>query len=107
MAATVVTFNNSLNQSLQIGDIIYFQKNDDILEFGECLEIDPSRTVIVVEVPDTNVRPDANSFFMFAKNNVINTSGLLGYHATVTLENDSTDFTELFAVNSEINISSN
>jgi hypothetical protein len=107
MTTTTVTFKNPLNQSLQTGDVIYFQKNDDVLEFGECVSIDDSRTIIVVEVPDTNVRPEANSFFMFAKNNVINTSGLVGYHATVALENDSTDFTELFAVNSEINISSN
>ena len=44
---------------------------------------------------------------MFAKNNVINTSGLVGYHATVTLENTSTEFAELYAVNSEVNLSSN
>ena len=107
MAITTLTFQHALNQSLQTGDIIYFQKNDDVLEFGECLSIDDSRTVIGVEVPDTNVRPEANSFFMFAKNNVINTSGLVGYHATVTLENTSTELSELYAVNSEINISSN
>ena len=107
MTTTIVTFKNPLNQSLQTGDVIYFQKNDDVLEFGECVSIDDSRTIVVVEVPDTNVRPEANSFFMFAKNNVINTSGLVGYHATVTLENTSTELSELFAVNSEVNISSN
>ena len=59
MAITTLTFQHALNQSLQTGDIIYFQKNDDVLEFGECLSIDDSRTVIGVEVPDTNVRPEA------------------------------------------------
>ena len=44
---------------------------------------------------------------MFAKNNVINSNGVLGYNANVSLVNDSTDFVELYAVNSEIQVSSN
>jgi hypothetical protein len=44
---------------------------------------------------------------MFGKNNVINTNGLLGYHATATLTTESTEFAELYAVNSETSFSSN
>jgi hypothetical protein len=44
---------------------------------------------------------------MFAKNNVINSSGLIGYQATIKMENDSTEFCELYAVNSETMFSSN
>ena len=107
MADITITFGNSINQSLQVGDIVYFEKRGDIVDLGECTSIASDRLSLVADILDTNIRPSSNSFFMFAKNNVINTSGLLGYHATVTLENDSTDFTELFAVNSEVNISSN
>ena len=107
MADITITFGNTINQSLQVGDIVYFEKEKDIVELGECTSIANDRLSLVANIPDTNIRPSSNSFFMFAKNNVINTSGLVGYHATVTLENTSTELSELFAVNSEINISSN
>ena len=107
MAYITISFNDKLNDSLQVGDIVYFENNNSIAELGECIDIAEDRKSLVADIPDTNIRPAADSFFMFAKNNVINTSGLIGYHASVTLENNSTDFTELFAVNSEVNISSN
>lgn len=107
MANITITFGNTINQSLQVGDIVYFEKEKDIVELGECTSIANDRLSLVADIPDTNIRPSSDSFFMFAKNNVINTSGLVGYHATVTLENTSTELSELFAVNSEVNISSN
>ena len=107
MADITITFGNTINQSLQVEDVVYFEKEKDIVELGECTSIANDRLSLVADIPDTNIRPSSNSFFMFAKNNVINTSGLVGYHATVTLENTSTELSELFAVNSEINISSN
>lgn len=107
MADITVSFKNILNQSLQVGDIIYFEKDGDVVELGECTSIADDRLSLIADIPDTNIRPTSDSFFMFAKNNVINTSGLIGYHATVTLENTSTEFSELYAVNSEVNLSSN
>ena len=107
MANMNISFENKINQSLQIGDILYFEKDGDILEIGECINITSDRLGLTADIPDTNIRPEEGRFIMFAKNNVINTSGLLGYHATVTLENTSTDTSELFAVNSEVNVSSN
>lgn len=107
MANMNISFENKINQSLQIGDILYFEKDGDILEIGECINITSDRLALTADIPDTNIRPEEGRFIMFAKNNVINTSGLLGYHATVTLENTSTDTSELFAVNSEVNVSSN
>ena len=107
MADITITFKNTINQSLQIGDMVYFEKEGDIVELGECTSIASDRLSLIANIPDTNIRPAADSFIMFAKNNVINTSGLIGYHANVTLENNSTEFAELYAVNSEVNISSN
>ena len=107
MADITITFGNTINQSLQIGDIVYFEKDGDIAELGECKSIASDRLSLVADIPDTNIRPTSNSFFMFAKNNVINSSGLIGYQATIKIENDSTDFCELYAVNSETMFSSN
>jgi len=107
MADITITFTNTINQSLQVGDIVYFKHNDDVAELGLCTSISVDRLSIVADMPDTNIRPEAGDYFMFGKNNVINSNGLIGYHATVKLTNNATDFKELFAVNSEINISSN
>jgi hypothetical protein len=43
---------------------------------------------------------------LFAKDSQVNTSGLLGYYGEVVLTTASSDKKELFAVNSEIFISS-
>ena len=107
MANLTVNFGQKLNTSLQPGDIVFFLKNDNIQELGECISIASDRLSIVVDVSPTTPRPVIGDYFMFAKNNVINSNGVLGYNANVKMTNNSTDFTELYAVNSEINISSN
>lgn len=107
MANLTINFNQKLNTSLQTGDIVYYQKNSKLVELGECTAISSDKYNFTIDVSSTTPRPSIGDYFMFAKNNVINTSGLVGYHATVTLENTSTELSELFAVNSEVNISSN
>jgi hypothetical protein len=49
----------------------------------------------------------SSSYIFFGKDNQINTSGIIGYYAQVDFTNDSREEAELFAVNSEIFISSN
>ena len=107
MANLTVNFDKEINASLQKGDTVYFLNAGELSEVGSCVSVADNRLSFVVDVSDKAVRPKIGDYFMFAKNNVINTSGLVGYHATVTLENTSTELSELYAVNSEINISSN
>lgn len=107
MANLTINFGEELNTSLQKGDIVYFLKNDNLTELGECISIASDRLSFVVDVPPQAQRPVIGDYFMFAKNNVINSSGLIGYQATIKMENDSTDFCELYAVNSETMFSSN
>ena len=47
-----------------------------------------------------------NTYFLFSKNIKVNESGLKGYYANVTFQNHSKKRAELFAVGSEIVISS-
>jgi len=107
MANLTINFNQKLNTSLQTGDVVYYQKNGEIVELGVCKAISSDRYNFTVDVADTVSRPSIGDYFMFAKNNVINSNGVLGYNANVKMTNDSIDFAELYAVNSEINISSN
>ena len=107
MANLTINFNQKLNTSLQVGDIVYYQKNGKLVELGNCVAVSTDRYNFTVDVAATTSRPAIGDYFMFAKNNVINSNGVLGYNARVKMTNESTDFTELYAVNSEVNISSN
>ena len=50
--------------------------------------------------------PNPTDFMLFTKDSQVNTSGLLGYYADIEFSITSGDKKELFAVNSEIFISS-
>lgn len=58
------------------------------------------------EIPANFKRPAANDFIFFAKNTEANTSGIIGYHAVIDMEVTSTDKKELYAVGSEVVLSS-
>ena len=107
MANLTINFDKNINTSLQKGDTVLFLKNGSLIELGICQSVATDRLSFVVDVSSTTPRPTIGDYFMFAKNNVINSSGLIGYQATIKMENDSTDFCELYAVNSETMFSSN
>lgn len=107
MANLTINFAQKINVSLQKGDIVYFLNDDVLNRLGICQSVASDRLSLVVDVPNTANRPKIGDYFMFAKNNVINSNGLIGYHALMTIENDSKEFCELYAVNSETIYSSN
>jgi hypothetical protein len=112
----------SINVSLQVGDIIYYSTTDingpyttidtdNITKLGDVLAINGN--IIIVRPIDmysleTNTipSPQLNDYFMFTKNQVVNTSSLVGYYADVRFENNSKEKAEIFSVNSEITESS-
>lgn len=105
MTNTTLTFNFKLNVSLQIGDIVYYLNSlDEIKEIGPCTNIS-NYTITCATTGDISGLNDT-SFIFFGKDNEINTSGLVGYYAEVEFVNNSTEYAELFAVNSEIFVSS-
>jgi hypothetical protein len=96
------------NTSLQNNDIVYYLGTDGLKK-----RIGP-----LLSKTSTNITCDANensdlsqltasSYLFFGKDNIINTSGVVGYYAEVNFSNNSEEEAELFAVNSEIFISSN
>ena len=108
-----LTFDNNINTSLQVDDVIYFQTpsingmfdtidSDNITKYGDVTAL-TSKTITVNLTGSTPVKDD---YIMFAKNHTINTSSLLGYFADVKFENNSTGKIELFSVGSEISESS-
>ena len=117
MDHTKITFDFPINTSLQVGDYIYFSEpnadeNDptlgDPVLAGKVHRIENDYIVIdrdpnIDPIPSAILNPP---FILFAKNININESSLKGYYADVTFENASNKKCELFALGSEIGLSS-
>ena len=107
---TITLSTTIKNTSLQVGDMAYSvpvgaqantagqitASNDPIL-IGNIVEVGQNSIKV-----NNSSTPAASDFIMFAKNNVVNNSGLKGYYANVKMSNSSADKIELFAINSEV-----
>ncbi len=121
MALKITLTNEIQNVSLSVGDVAYYieasalvsgtsisvasnssNQEENIKKIGKITEI--SGTFITIETP--LLTPPDNAFIMFSKNKVANNTSLLGYFAEVTLKNNSKQPIELFALNSEVALSS-
>jgi len=102
MPSLTITFANPVNNSLQVGDTIYYTNNGTTLvEIGEVTSPLTS-TQIQATVLSTLVLPTSTSFILFSKDNKANLSSLVGYFAEVEMTNDATVAAELYSVNMEI-----
>ena len=103
----VYTFANAVPQDLQIGDDLYYvhPSSSANTRIGPVTAI--TSTTITVDFTSTSSPPSSPAYFIFyVKNAEWQTSGLLGYFATVKMQNTSTDSKEIYSVGSEISISS-
>lgn len=93
-------------QSGDYGDVLYISNNSGKKQVGEILNV----TDNVIEVSyDQGVTPVAGDYAFFAKNRIVNTSGIVGFAPKVKMTLAATNARtkkELFAVSSEIFISS-
>jgi len=102
-----ITFVKDLNVSLQLGDIIYFtdaSNSNTLVSLGAVLQI--SGNTIKAAWNGSSAEPTTSDFILFAKDSEKNTSGIIGYYAETVMKTTSSDKKELFAVNSEVFISS-
>tara|TARA_R100000988_G_scaffold35025_1_gene17644 strand:+ start:2842 stop:3210 length:369 start_codon:yes stop_codon:yes gene_type:complete len=121
MAAASITFQKPINVSIQVGDLVFYTLTNVLNNFnvsttgnnvvfvGEINSITETLSSVVISCdPGILPRSISNAFFMFRKNNVVNTDGIKGYFAEVTmLNNDSTNNrVELFATSAEVQESS-
>jgi hypothetical protein len=106
-ASTIIFINGEINVSLQPGDIVYSTNPGNVLRvIGAVLSVSRADNSIRLVSAIPGAPPVAGDFMLFAKDSQVNTSGLLGYYGEVVLTTASSDKKELFAVNSEIFISS-
>ena len=108
-ATYIITIDGEINASLQIvpsDKIYYLNASDNNIELvGTCTSIAGS-VLTVTAAGVLNVDPSSGDFLFFAKDNEINTSGIIGYYAEAKMTTTSGNKKELFAVNSEVFISS-
>ena len=101
-------FAEDINTSLQanVGDQVFVvpQGGSNIFQIGECTSVSGKRLVVDNDLSVT--QPAAGDYIFFVKNSEINTSGIIGYYASAKMTTDSGSKKELFAVNSEVFISS-
>ena len=114
-----ITFPNTINVSVQVGDIAYYLDNvislgvqnhrhsdyNDIIQIGEIVSIDQTANSITCfwnPNPPMALFPTIGDFIMFSKDNKANLSNLLGYYAEIQFVNNSSTKAELFSVGSEI-----
>jgi len=123
MPNITVTFTNELNESVQLGDILYYVNpasetmqgdhdssgtqtpilnSNTVVEVGVITAINYATGVITADIDNSTALPTGSSFFLFSKDNRANMASLLGYYAEVELSNNATIKAELFSVGSEI-----
>ena len=120
------TIQGQINSSVQVGDNIYFslktpnssyETSNSFTYSGviDSIDIGLSSSIISVNVDNDSNIPggsdyeniDVNDYFLFfSKDSSVNISRVKGYHANVTMINDSSEKAELFTVGAEIQKSS-
>ena len=123
-----IKFQKVKQLSLQISDIAYYASTpsdntdtmatsggfttasqNDLIVIGPVTNIDQSSlttTIITCDIDADTPPPTTKNFILFAKDNIVNTTSLLGYYGSVKFKNSSREKAELFSVGCEINESS-
>jgi hypothetical protein len=127
MPIATITFEQPLNSSLQIGDIVYYSSTDtapysiiettvtsNIVKLGSVFSITADPPTVHVNYDDdpgntgnaTVSPPSIYDYVMFEKDKQVNSSSLVGYYADIKLTNNSKKKIELFSLGSEVTESS-
>ena len=112
MAILQINFNNDIDNALCIGDLAFYcivsgdgiclqepQLIGPITDYGEDY-------IVVDDLVTGGLTVTIDMFILFSKPIQVEESGLKGYYANVTFENNSKTPIELYAISSEAVISS-
>lgn len=108
----VVNFALSVNigSNISIGDYLYSARSPytSLVLAGQVtnVEVDKPNGINRITFDDTiggaTTPLDQDEYYAYVKNQTAESTGILGHYAIVFLENDNTNATELFAVESEL-----
>ena len=112
---TKIFLNNKVNPSVQIGDMAYVANvgpggvTTTPQSLGEIINLNSGYITVNKDASWLNINFPlgiSGMFLLFAKRIEANESSLKGYYADVTFQNYSNGYVELFAVSSDIALSS-
>ena len=115
-----IKFTGQLNESIQIGDIVYYMpvaamggfntsNTTNAVELGQVVKIVEEETFYNIHVDIGSASfssPASSTFYMFSKDNTVNLASVLGYHAEIQFVNNSNVKSEMFSVGSNIQVNS-
>ena len=114
-----LTFTQNINDSLQIGDIVYYTSTsssagfttgstNNAIELGPVEEIDIGPTTVIKINYDDSPAPviPTGSFILFKKSSSANISSIIGYYAEVEFVNVSNIKSEIFSASSVVRLNS-
>ena len=107
--ATIIEFDFPINSSAQLGDTMYYTPpplfgiTSQPKSCGIITQLAPNLVVVDGDITDLNAN---GGYFLFAKSIIANETSLKGYYADVKFRNNSTKRANLFAVGSEVALSS-
>lgn len=123
MQIIILTFPHSLNESLQIGDAVYYVPTspsgnfttgalDNVIRIGVVTSFINNQNLSTVQfLYDDTINPGTglpfitlpgNGDYIMFERDKINTSGLIGYYADIKLVNNSKEKVELFSIGSDV-----
>lgn len=113
-AAVVVKFATSpliaIGSIISVGDLFYYSVSPyttpvlagKVTAITIDLPNGLNQVTIDTTISGTTPIPIQNAFFLYIKNSVAESHGVLGHYCTINLQNTSTSKVELFAVESEV-----
>ena len=93
---------------ISIGDMVYFLDNTIPKLAGQVKDItvnyplNLNQITIDTSIPNTTPIPGNTEYYLYIKNSVAESHGVLGHYCTFNIQNTSFDKIELFAVQSEV-----
>ena len=112
MPIITLPFDFDLNVSVQVGDTAYYVptttssmfnvNSAGVVEIGLITAVDQVNNTISCDTSLSQPNwPDRGDFILFSKDNKVNMTSLLGYHAKVKIRNNSKTKAEMFKINSD------
>jgi hypothetical protein len=117
MPIATLTFNQAVNSSLQVGDLVYYISTStlpnstvqqavtgDVTFLGTVTNITYGSSPSISVIYDSAVvsPPVGGEYIMFEKDKRVNSSSLIGYYADVEFVNTSDSKIELFALSAGV-----
>ena len=99
--ATLLPFAWDIGSIPQVGDVVYSTTSAVLAGPITNISITASGSVVTVDCT-SGTQPTTGDFIFYQKSQIAESHGLLGHYCQITLSNDSTAATELYAVVSDV-----